>query len=194
MRTRAEKRQKRKTKEANTTRCVRKYGQAGLKTGHSDSATVTAKISGLDLILYIIVLLAENTKLPNLVASENHARIPVYVAQPLQYEKFHDSVRKFTNARARNSCTCKNFCDYSIDIGRLGRRQEEPPPPEIDLDGYERFIVEDILDHRRRRGELQFLVRWKGYFDATWELESNLKNEIGQDLVPLALYRQKHPH
>ena len=46
-------------------------------------------------------------------------------------------------------------------------RQEEPPPPVIDLDGYERFIVEDILDHRRRRGELQYLVRLKGYFDAT---------------------------
>ena len=73
-------------------------------------------------------------------------------------------------------------------------RQEEPPPPVIDLDGYERFIVDDILDHRRRGGELQDLVRWKGYFDATWEPESNLKNKIGQDLVPLALYKQRHPH
>ena len=72
-------------------------------------------------------------------------------------------------------------------------RQYEPPPPELDLEGYERFIVEEILDHRRRRGRLQYLVLRKGYNDATREPEDNLKNEVGQDLVPLVLYKQSHP-
>jgi len=51
-----------------------------------------------------------------------------------------------------------------------------PPPPEI-IDGSEEFEVEEILDSRFYRNQLQYLVKWKGYpsEDNTWEPERNLK-------------------
>lgn len=68
-------------------------------------------------------------------------------------------------------------------------RYTDPPPPITDLDGFERYIVEKILAHRRNRRGLQFLVKWVGYPDATWEPEAFLKNEVGDDLVPLQSYK-----
>jgi hypothetical protein len=43
-----------------------------------------------------------------------------------------------------------------------GRRSAPPPDPEI-IDGEPEYEVEDILDSRRFRGRLQFLVSWRGY-------------------------------
>ena len=37
-----------------------------------------------------------------------------------------------------------------------------PPPPEM-VDGEEHYIVEQVLDSRLMRGQLQFLVKWEGY-------------------------------
>ena len=68
-------------------------------------------------------------------------------------------------------------------------RYTEPPPPITDLDGYERFIVERILNHRDNRRGRQYLVKWAGYQDATWEPEAYLQNEAGEDLVPLQEYK-----
>ena len=41
--------------------------------------------------------------------------------------------------------------------------------PEADADG--EFEVEDILDHRDRRGTREYLLKWKGYnvFESSWE-------------------------
>jgi hypothetical protein len=39
----------------------------------------------------------------------------------------------------------------------------QPPPPEL-IDGEEEYEVEDIIDHRDRRGcKTEYLVRWVGY-------------------------------
>ena len=76
----------------------------------------------------------------------------------------------------------------------LEGRTVEPPPPITDLDGFQRYIVEKILSHRRRQGKLQYLVKWIGYNDATWEPEHFLKNEAGQDLNPLKRYKEMNPH
>ena len=54
-------------------------------------------------------------------------------------------------------------------------RYTEPPPPITDLDGYERFIVERILNHRDNRRGSQYLIKWTGYQDATWEPEAYLQ-------------------
>ena len=70
----------------------------------------------------------------------------------------------------------------------------EPPPPIEDLDGHDRYIVESVLDHRQNRRGLQYLVKWVGYVDATWEPEKYLKDEAGKDLVPLELYKRSNPH
>ena len=76
----------------------------------------------------------------------------------------------------------------------LPGRQVEPPPPITDADGFERFYVEKILSHRQKGHGLKYLVKWIGYPEATWEPECHLKNEIGQDLEPLAIYKHHNPH
>ena len=44
------------------------------------------------------------------------------------------------------------------------------------VDGEEEYEVEAILDCRRRRGQLQFLIKWKGYGleENSWEPERNI--------------------
>ena len=69
--------------------------------------------------------------------------------------------------------------------------REQPPPPSFtDLDGNTRFMVEEILDHRERRGQREYLVHWQGYpvDEATWEPATNLRDESGRDIVFLRRY------
>ena len=71
----------------------------------------------------------------------------------------------------------------------IAGRVQSPPPPITDLDGHERFIVDSGLDHRVCRGQLQFLVRWRGYHDATWEPANYLLDESGEDIISLQRYK-----
>ena len=64
----------------------------------------------------------------------------------------------------------------------------QPPPPIIDLHGHERYVVESVLSHRIRYRRKQYLVKWEGYSEPTWEPEDNLMNEAGQPLQPLQQY------
>ena len=52
------------------------------------------------------------------------------------------------------------------------------PPPLIVIDEEEEWEVEEVLDSRVKRGNLKYLVHWKGYTkeDDSWELSDNLKN------------------
>lgn len=70
-------------------------------------------------------------------------------------------------------------------------RDEVPPAPVTDRDGHTRYFVQEVLSHRTRGNSLQFLVKWCGYQDATWEPEVYLQNEIGEDLLPLREYKRK---
>jgi len=52
------------------------------------------------------------------------------------------------------------------------------PIPEL-IEGEEEFEVDHIVRHKRnKKGQLQFLIRWKNYGpeDDSWEPASNLKH------------------
>jgi hypothetical protein len=60
---------------------------------------------------------------------------------------------------------------------KFPERAQAPPQP-VEVDGWEEYEVERILDKRIRFGKPNYLVKWKGYpdYDATWEPLANLEN------------------
>ena len=62
---------------------------------------------------------------------------------------------------------------------------EEPPAPVLDLDGQDRYLVEEILSERVFKGKVQYLVKWIGYNESTWEPRANVLDESGTPIVPL---------
>ena len=81
------------------------------------------------------------------------------------------------------------FSDNSV---RVRGRQKPPPPPIIDRDGHERFIVEEVLSQKLHRRKKMFLIKWKGYTDPTWEPEENLLDESGSPIIPLQEFFKKN--
>jgi hypothetical protein len=53
------------------------------------------------------------------------------------------------------------------------------PPPEL-IEGQPEWEVENILDSRRHRRKLWYLIKWKGYSDAhnSWEPEENVNAPV----------------
>ncbi|KAL5520683.1 hypothetical protein ACEPAF_2684 [Sanghuangporus sanghuang] len=61
--------------------------------------------------------------------------------------------------------------------------QKKPPsPPPVIIDEQEEYEVEEILDSRLHRGKLQFLVKWVGYEEATWQPESDVKDNAQESI------------
>jgi hypothetical protein len=67
----------------------------------------------------------------------------------------------------------------------------QPPPPPIEVEGTLEYEVVEILDSRRIRGKVLYLVRWLGYGpeDDTWEPPESLTG--AQEL--LAEYHAAYP-
>jgi Chromo (CHRromatin Organisation MOdifier) domain len=56
-----------------------------------------------------------------------------------------------------------------------GTQLQSPPEPVI-IDGFEEYVVEKVLDERKHRNKLRYLVEWKQYplSDASWEPLQNV--------------------
>jgi hypothetical protein len=59
--------------------------------------------------------------------------------------------------------------------------QQRLPPPPVEIEGEEEWEVEDILDSRKRKGRFEYLVRYMGYDEASWQPLSDL--EHSRDIV-----------
>ena len=70
--------------------------------------------------------------------------------------------------------------------------QKPPPAPPIEVEGQEEFEVEQILDSRLFRGNLQYLVKWKDYGEEenSWEPATNVTH--AQELVNE--FHRRHPN
>lgn len=59
-------------------------------------------------------------------------------------------------------------------IGFDSQGQAQPPPIETPDNNHDTYEVEAILDSRVHRNKVQYLVRWTGYDEQTWEPSKNL--------------------
>jgi hypothetical protein len=75
-----------------------------------------------------------------------------------------------------------------------GRRQEPPPPDEIE--GEKFWVVEGIAKSRlnKREKRVEYLVFWKGYppEEATWEPWENLQGDEAVEALVME-FHQKYP-
>src|SRR6202021_1665667 len=66
-----------------------------------------------------------------------------------------------------------------------------PPPPPIEVEGEEEYVVDRIIDARLWRGPKQYLVQWEGYSPSenTWEPERHLTHATEQ----ITEFHDEHP-
>ncbi|THH01893.1 hypothetical protein EW145_g6834 [Phellinidium pouzarii] len=64
------------------------------------------------------------------------------------------------------------------------------PPPPVVLDNEEEYEVDEILDSHIHRGKLQYLVKWTGYMDPTWQPERDVTKNAAE---AVEIFYQLHP-
>lgn len=74
----------------------------------------------------------------------------------------------------------------------------QPPPLPVEVDDHTEYEVANILDSRRRRRRLEYLVQWRGYENtaesATWEVAENVANSPNLIAAFHAAYPTKPRH
>jgi hypothetical protein len=64
-----------------------------------------------------------------------------------------------------------------------------PEPPPIEIEGSPEWEVMEIIDSRRYRRQLQYLVRWTGYDEPTWQPHFDLENAMDK----VQSFHEQHP-
>lgn len=54
--------------------------------------------------------------------------------------------------------------------------QKQLPPPPVEAGGEQEWEVDAILDSRKLRGQVQYLVRYTGYDDPSWQPPTDLEH------------------
>lgn len=65
-----------------------------------------------------------------------------------------------------------SLLDLTSDDPYPGQRHEPPPP--VEVDGEEEYLVDEVLDSRIFRRRLEYLVKWTGYDSPDWQPASNV--------------------
>ncbi|PKC75155.1 chromo-domain-containing protein [Rhizophagus irregularis] len=75
-------------------------------------------------------------------------------------------------------------CAYTRKELQVVPINKRPPPDSVIREQPERFVPEQILQHRIRKGQDQYLVKWKHYPDteATWKPADRLEEDV-PDLI-----------
>ena len=101
---------------------------------------------------------------------------PFRITEQIHPVKFRLALSQPPKSRGiHNSFRSSLLFTYKPDL--FDRIPKDPVPLLLD-DGHEEYEVECILTHRRRRGRLQYLVKWKGYDDHenSWVNKNDLEN------------------
>jgi Chromo (CHRromatin Organisation MOdifier) domain len=64
-----------------------------------------------------------------------------------------------------------------------------PPPPPVEVDEEPEYQAEEVLDARTRYKKLEYLVKWIGYDEPTWE-PATLVNK----LQVIDDFHRRYPH
>ncbi|KAL5536505.1 hypothetical protein ACEPAF_327 [Sanghuangporus sanghuang] len=99
---------------------------------------------------------------------------------------------------ASSNLSAEEFAKHVKEVHELAQavqpsfesQKKPPPPPPVIIDEQEEYEVEEILDSRLHRGKLQFLVKWVGYEEATWQPESDVKDNAQESIQE---FYHKHP-
>jgi len=60
--------------------------------------------------------------------------------------------------------------------------QNVTPPPPVEVDGDQEYEVERVEDSRMYRNRLQYLIRWTGYDQMTWEPSRDVNGQQALDV------------
>ncbi|KAL5524870.1 hypothetical protein ACEPAF_10016 [Sanghuangporus sanghuang] len=65
-----------------------------------------------------------------------------------------------------------------------------PPLLPVIINKQEEYEVKEILDSHLHQGRLQFLIKWVGYEEVTWQPESDVKDNAQESIQE---FYRKHP-
>jgi predicted GH43/DUF377 family glycosyl hydrolase len=66
--------------------------------------------------------------------------------------------------------------------------QQVTPPPTVEVNGDQEYQVEGVEDSRVYRNQIQYLVRWTGYDQMTWEPANDVNG-----LQALDVFHDRYP-
>ena len=84
-----------------------------------------------------------------------------------------------------NGVLLKKYVEPSFE----SQKKPSPPPPVL-IDNVEEYEVKEILDSRIHRRKLQYLVKWVGYDDTTWEPASEIERNAKETVQD---FYRRHP-
>ena len=95
----------------------------------------------------------------------------------------HDTGNNKKRKTKHQSANDSELKDNSHIDGNEGEYIEEDRSSEENYQGISKmYVVENILQHKKTKGEMHLLIKWKGYAEETWEPEKLMRESIEEDV------------